>query len=327
MRDDLISVIIPIYNREQYLRRCIDSALNQSDVITEIILIDDGSTDNSPQIIEEYVLNNTNVKSIHTKNSGVSHARNCGLKAATGKYISFIDSDDYLEPDAMISMKKSLEESGADYCIGRINFFSDTGDFDHSMVFPEHYQNKLLSKDYVWQTIMDVDFPIFDLCTSKLYKRELWDNLYFVEGKTSEDTLALLEIQKRCDKVYFLDKIVYNITLSEVSLMRCKQAKTFIDEAAADFVLSEYLLKTDHYDEALRRFGDGTRSLISASKETDDIDLRKEIDSIYNDYRLLSMDLSKHVNVRNRIRFAILRFSFPLYSFIRIAKIKLGAAQ
>lgn len=327
MNAEKISVIIPIYNREKYLSKCIDSVLKQADVETEIILVDDGSTDDSPQIIDDYANRNSNIRAVHTANGGVSHARNTALDIATGKYIAFLDSDDFLEVNALRDMKKALDNSGADYCIGRISFYTDSGEFDHTMTFPQHYHNKLLDKSTVWQTILDVDFPIFDCTISKLFRRELWDNLRFVEGKTSEDTIALTEIQKRCDKVFFLDQVVYNITLSPVSLVRTASGKRLINEAEADYLLSDYLVKICFYDVALKRFGDGTRSLIAARYIAKNPQSRKEISKIYKSYCKVSRELSSHVSTRDKVRFLIFRLSFPLYCSIRKAKEKAGLAQ
>lgn len=327
MKHELISVIVPIYNREGYLDKCLNSIITQTEVETEIILIDDGSTDTSPQIIDDYASSHANIKAIHIPNGGVSHARNVGLDMATGDYISFVDSDDFLEPNALCTMKETLCETGADYCIGRINFFSDAGNLDHTMVFPEHYHNQLLSKDMVWQTLLDVDYPIFDICTPKLYKKELWKDIRFIEGKTSEDTMALLEIQKKSSTVYFLDDVVYNITLSAESLLRCRSTVSLIDEARADLLLSDYLVKNGFYNAAFRRFGDGTRSLITAQNSNIDQNFRKDIRRIYKDYRKVSQSLFSFVNTRNKVRFLIFQSSFTLYSFIRNVKEKTGTAH
>ena len=96
---DVISVIVPIYNTEKYLAKCLDSLINQTFQSLEIILIDDGSIDNSGKICDEYALNDDRIKVIHKENGGVSSARNAGLDLATGSYIAFVDPDDYIDPD------------------------------------------------------------------------------------------------------------------------------------------------------------------------------------------------------------------------------------
>ena len=106
-----VSVIIPVYNSEQYLRRCLDSVLNQSVQDYEIILIDDGSTDGSLDICNEYAERNRNIKVIHKLNGGVSSACNLGINYSRGKYLMFCDSDDYVEPDWIATMYQYAEKN------------------------------------------------------------------------------------------------------------------------------------------------------------------------------------------------------------------------
>ena len=96
---DKISVIVPVYNVENYLRRCVDSIINQTYKNLEIILVDDGSPDNCPVICDEYAQKDSRIKVIHKENGGLSSARNCGMDMATGEYIGFVDGDDWIESD------------------------------------------------------------------------------------------------------------------------------------------------------------------------------------------------------------------------------------
>ena len=99
-REKLLSVIVPVYNVENYLSRCVDSILSQSGVTLEVLLVDDGSTDASGKICDSYAARDDRVKVIHKENGGLSSARNTGLDRASGDYVTFVDSDDYLEPEA-----------------------------------------------------------------------------------------------------------------------------------------------------------------------------------------------------------------------------------
>ena len=110
---DLISVIIPIYNVEQYLDRCIDSVKKQTYTNLEIILVDDGSPDNCGKMCDEYAEDDKRIKVIHKENGGLSDARNAGIEIATGEYITFIDSDDYVSLDYVEYMYKLLKDAGA----------------------------------------------------------------------------------------------------------------------------------------------------------------------------------------------------------------------
>lgn len=129
MRNDLISVIVPIYNVELYLQKCIDSILNQTYSNLEIILVDDGSTDSSSIICDMYLEKDNRIKVIHKKNGGLSNARNIGVKNAQGKYVAFIDSDDYISEDYIESLYRLICEYSADISVCRFRYvFGDVED-------------------------------------------------------------------------------------------------------------------------------------------------------------------------------------------------------
>lgn len=113
----MISVIVPVYNCEENLKRCIQSILHQSEKDLEVILVDDGSTDASPEICDKYAKENEKIQVIHQENSGVSKARNTGIKAAKGEYIQFVDSDDYLEPEMCKTMREIIQREQSDFVI------------------------------------------------------------------------------------------------------------------------------------------------------------------------------------------------------------------
>ena len=122
----MISVIVPVYNVEKYLRKCLDSILNQTYQNFEVILVNDGSTDDSGKICNEYALRNPVIKAFHKKNGGLSEARNYGVVYAKGEYVTFIDSDDYIDYHYLERMKKALNLSNADIVIvGQIDETED----------------------------------------------------------------------------------------------------------------------------------------------------------------------------------------------------------
>ena len=119
---NLISVIVPVYNGEKYLHRCVDSILSQTYKNLEILLIDDGSKDNSASICDEYAEKDNRIVVIHKKNEGTGPTRQYGMEHAHGEYIAFVDNDDYIVPDMYEKMMKAIEESGADYCACQFNY-------------------------------------------------------------------------------------------------------------------------------------------------------------------------------------------------------------
>lgn len=115
--EPMVSIIVPVYNAQQYIRRCVDSILNQEYTDFELLLIDDGSTDSSGEICDEYAQKDTRIRVVHKENSGVSDSRNLALDYATGKYIQFLDSDDWITPDATRLLVRSAEEYHCDMVI------------------------------------------------------------------------------------------------------------------------------------------------------------------------------------------------------------------
>lgn len=186
----LISFIIPVYNVEKYLNECVDSILSQDFKDYEIILVDDGSTDSSGRICDEYAKNHSNISTIHKENGGASDSRNVGLKKASGQYILFIDSDDYIESG---SIKKIAEY------VGRFSYPIDIMFLEASKVFPDGtvrslgdgYQSSLIngqSKDTVMNSLASLPKYPGSPCT-KLIRREfiVENDLYFTKGIIAED--------------------------------------------------------------------------------------------------------------------------------------------
>ena len=143
--EELISIIIPIYNSEKYIKRCIDSIINQSYKNIEIILIDDGSTDNSRNICEKYSSIDSRFKILSKKNGGVSSARNVGVKNAKGEYIMFVDADDWLEKDAIITLYNTLKEHNVD--IVRGNFYCNNDKRNFKIEIQNKYENIKIKKN------------------------------------------------------------------------------------------------------------------------------------------------------------------------------------
>lgn len=132
----LISVIVPVYNSEKYLHRCIDSIICQTYKNLEILLIDDGSTDSSPEIIDEYAQKDVRIKAIHKQNSGTGPTRQYGIEHCNGKYVAFVDNDDYIVPTMYEKMMNAVIENNADYCACQFNYQYSDGSllYDNSKI-------------------------------------------------------------------------------------------------------------------------------------------------------------------------------------------------
>ena len=124
--DSLISVIVPIYNVEKYLQKCVDSIINQTYKNLEIILVDDGSPDNCPKMCDDYAEKDSRIKVVHKENGGLSDARNVGMEVATGEYVSFIDSDDYISLDFYETLLETIVDNDSDVVeCGVVKFYEN----------------------------------------------------------------------------------------------------------------------------------------------------------------------------------------------------------
>ncbi len=206
---DKVTVVIPIYNVERFLKEAIDSAINQTYKNIEIILVDDGSTDNSGNICDEYVKLDNRIKVIHKENGGLSTARNAALEVYTGKYIMFLDSDDFLELDAVEKMYNKIEEKNADYVIGNYINATEEGEKWEKPVFDlEKYKEfKLSITDY-----KNSFYIMNSSVCNKIFRKEFLDklNIRFIEGLPAEDAIFTTYCFMHSDNVYYTQAIVFN---------------------------------------------------------------------------------------------------------------------
>ena len=203
-----VSVIVPVYNVEKYLRDCIDSIINQTIKEIEIILIDDGSKDNSLSICNEYAKKYSNIKVIHKDNGGLSSARNVGLDQATSPYIMFIDSDDLYLPNSIEVMLNEIESKKADYVIGNYQNLTEDGVLWDKPIFDlEKYKNfKLSIKDYT------KSFYIMNSSAcNKIFRRSFIEkhNLRFIEGIPAEDAVFTTFLFLKSKNVYYINDVMY----------------------------------------------------------------------------------------------------------------------
>lgn len=195
-----ISIIIPVYNVEQYLHQCVDSVIKEAPVSAQIILVDDGSPDSCPRICDEYALKDKRIEVIHQVNSGLSGARNAGLKKAKGKYVFFLDSDDYLQEYYF----KNFFCEEADLVIGAFEAFYLNGIPSYSLdICSKRYSSikEYLSDFYLF-------YPVtFNTAWGKLYRREILEqyNICFREDLFMvEDILFNIEYYKHCNSVVYV---------------------------------------------------------------------------------------------------------------------------
>lgn len=209
-----ISIIMPVYNVEEYIKQAIESVLNQTYQNLEIILVDDGSKDESGMICDEYAQRDNRIKVIHKENGGVSSARNVGMDVAIGKYIMFIDPDDFFENNSCELLYNAIEHTGADYVIGNYVYTTHKGEKWAKNMFSVRDNFKVSIDDY-----RKALFVMNSVVWNKIFKRDFIKRhkLKFVEGILAEDAVFSMSCYAYAQKGYYINDVIYNYRQNEKS--------------------------------------------------------------------------------------------------------------
>ncbi len=282
-----ISVIVPIYKVEKYLPNCVESILNQSYTNLEIILVNDGSPDNCGKICDNYAEQDIRIQVIHKQNGGLSDARNAGFKASTGDYISFIDSDDYLDPDMYSCMMENVKTNDCEIVeCAVVSIFGNT------KRYPEVKDTEVLNGKEALTGYLKTDGNYIPRTAvwSKLFKRDIISDLTFPKGEIHEDYMFTVTAMYRAKKVAIIHKGLYfhlytnpnsitnaNFSLKDLyrvkqlkniaELMRCKGSDEQYKYALANYyrgIIKYYYLCSGKYDDKAKEF----RKILLEEKNT-----------------------------------------------------------
>ena len=208
IQEKLISVIIPVYNAGQYIERCVESVLSQTYSNLEVVLVNDGSKDNSGRLCDKYKEVDARVNVIHIENSGVSKARNIGLSVAKGEYISFLDADDYLDKNFLFVLCDRLENDLTDVCV---------------CVADEKVKNREASIINIDDTFNILDYKFITCVWGKLYRQTILKDIIFSEDIfVAEDTFFFLQVLNRVQKLSVINGELYHYTENANSVMHSK---------------------------------------------------------------------------------------------------------
>lgn len=277
----LVSVVIPVYNVERYLNRCVDSVINQTYKNLEIILVDDGSTDNCGNICDQYLTCDDRIKVIHKKNGGLSDARNYGLDVAHGDYICFIDSDDFISNYYVEKMINAAIKNNSDICACNFKYIDEFG----KEWIREEKKEKVYSPE---EAIRDI-FTAFQhtevMVWNKIYKRNLFaDNrIKFPVGKIHEDNFTTYKLYDKANSISLInDKLYYYLQRSDSIMGRVFNEKRFDILLALDEI-KKYFKKSKKY-----------------SKEIECNELLVNLSLLSNMIRA-DYDKNKQIEIRNKI--------------------------
>lgn len=230
MEKEKISVLVPVYNAEKYLEKCIESILNQTYKNIEVIIVNDGSYDKSYDIIEKLKNKDSRIIAIHTENKGVSHARNVALDNAKGNFLTFVDSDDFIDEDYLDLLYKTLKKEDASISTCNCKLIDEAN--------KESIKNFGINKNLVMngeEATENLFYYHYMRHSSwgKLYKKELFDNLRYVENKNYEDLGLTCKTFLKSNKVVYIPSGKYNYLLRKGSLIHRKanelDVKTVLD--------------------------------------------------------------------------------------------------
>lgn len=331
----MISVIIPVYNVSNYLDECIDSIVNQSYRDIEIIMIDDGSTDNSGKKCDEWAEKDSRIIVIHKENGGLSSARNAGLDIARGEFIMFADSDDYYEAGAIELMHSIIEGTNVDIVVGNGKYVDENGiDIKEKNVFLNNHEEasyEIISEENFWDRYTENVF--FVTVFTKIYKKHLFDSIRFPIGKINEDDAVLYKLISSAKSYAVTGRPIYNYRVRMGSIMN----SSFGDK---NLFLPEVFLEQDEYIKgkpftnlvkfkciwrnfnfAMNLLGEGLKC-----KKTDKIVYSHTL-KLCNKYKkeakyLLSIAPRGKLFIKEKAKCFLLIVSVPLYFYRRDKQIK-----
>ncbi len=230
MNNKCVSVIVPIYNVEKYLIKCVESIKNQTYKNLEILLIDDGSKDKSGDLAEQLAATDERIKVYHKLNGGLSSARNKGLEVCTGDYVCFVDSDDYIKDHYVEELLGACIKNESDIAI--CYYFSVKDDVEIFDRIENHNDGMIEVITGKQACLRYLETP-FIVAWNKLYKRNLFDEVRFPEGKLHEDVATTYKCYWSAKKVSVVNKGLYGYRVNETGIMRTKYSTRRYDELSA----------------------------------------------------------------------------------------------
>lgn len=216
MENQLISIIVPIYNVEKYLKECIESIINQTYKNIEIILVDDGSPDNCGKICDEYSQKDKRIIVLHKENGGLSDARNKGIDIAKGDYLTFVDSDDFVNIDYIEKLYNSIKFNNTKLAQCGISKVNENNEIIEKLNYDENYiktSHEILNELYGKHLIENV------VVWNKMYAKELFENIRFPVGKIHEDEFTTYKIFYSVDRISLLSDCLYNYRQTNESII------------------------------------------------------------------------------------------------------------
>lgn len=288
MKNDLISIIIPVYKVEKYLEKCIESVLKQTYTNLQIILVDDGSPDNCGKICDEYAKKDSRIEVIHKANGGLSDARNVGISKAKGRYIGFVDSDDYIKEDMYEILLNLIKKYDADVSI--CNLY-DVIDGNECIRNKENGIREYSRIDILKEILLDKNIQSY--AWNKLYKKELFDEIKYPIGKKYEDIGTTFYLFEKCNKIVVTSEPEYYYLKRADSLVNNVTESTIFDYT--EIIIQRYLYIKQNIKE-LRKYNNYylAKTLITAHNDIENLEnISEEMQQRYKKLYELVLEIIK----------------------------------
>ena len=240
--NSLVSIIVPIYNVQDRLDRCVESLVGQTYRNLQILLVNDGSPDDCPKLCDEWASKDGRINVIHKPNGGLSSARNAGLEVASGDCIAFVDSDDYVEPDYVQTMLEAMVQHEADMVVSSVFVESAQGeplqDYGRYALTDGGDEQELTARECME---LGINKLMYVVAWNKLYRRSIWEDLRYPEGKLHEDEFVFHRVVGGCNRIVALRKKLYHYVQNDHSIMGSKYTVRNLDRLEAWLNRIEYL--------------------------------------------------------------------------------------
>lgn len=287
----LVSIIIPVYNVAEYISSCINSVLQQSYPNIEIIIVNDGSTDNSLEICQSFEKRHPHILVIDQVNKGLSNARNTGIENSKGEYIAFVDSDDIIHPDYILHLLLSIEDDDISIC--RLKKFEQEIEIDFSISPSKVVKQKYTgtqANSLLYDHSKGIDMAV---ATNKLYRKEIWKKFKFPEGRLHEDIAIMYQIYDRVTQLSFIEVDLYYYRIRKNSITNGRSFKSIKDEYLALTEQIDFFSKKGQM--FLKRNANRARKALFLEKS---LDYNWQVWKNYSIYDILSDDLRTKVKIQ-----------------------------
>lgn len=327
---NLISVIVPVYNIRQYLEKCIESIIDQTYRNLEIILVDDGSTDNSGEICDFYSNKDSRINVLHQENKGLSAARNAGMKVARGDWLAFVDGDDWIESNMFEKMLDIGKEYDADLVLSRFKFATAKIEFekenDHDAI--SIFEGSELIEEYIQKKKNCMISPsVWD----RLYKKEILDGLLFPEGRVHEDICFTVDVFCRCKRAVYIDHPFYNYRVDRGESISNSgyDIKRIEDTIVLTEMAERHLIEYKQESLAKQLYLELYLLLTNIYLQLQDISTRQYIKNyrMKNRNKMVSIFGDKNIPVKKRVLSLVAVISPKMMKFMTDAYIRVNGAR